>query len=131
MKVRLEIKNIHQKIMENERPKTLDDYIKTMKAQKDEVIPSINKANKLQGFGSSTKGQNFKASEVHRSMSGGRIMAQLSQNRGYCKTIGGRKVNPTIGKTLELSSNLATQYRQEYHQKTIRKNHRYRNRVLK
>lgn len=31
--VRLEIKNIHQRVMESQRPKTLDDYMKAMKAQ--------------------------------------------------------------------------------------------------
>jgi hypothetical protein len=117
MKVRLEIKNI----MENERPKTLDDYIKTMKAQKVEVIPSINKANKLQGFRFEYKGQNFKASEVHRSMSGGRIMAQLSQNRGIVKPLEAGKSTQLLGKTLELSSNLATSIAKNIIKKTIRK----------
>jgi len=121
MKIRLEIKNIHQKIMENERPKTLDDYIKSMKTQKVEVIPSINKANKLQGFRFEYKGQNFKASEVHRSMSGGRIMAQLSQNRGIVKPLEAGKSTQLLGKTLELSSNLATSIAKNIIKKTIKR----------
>jgi len=60
--IRLEIKNIHQKVMENERPKNLEDYIKAMKQQNVQVIPTINKANKLQGFRLEYKGYNLKAS---------------------------------------------------------------------
>ncbi|HDZ05503.1 MULTISPECIES: relaxase/mobilization nuclease domain-containing protein [Maribacter] len=121
IRIRLEIKHIHQKIMVNERPKTLDVYIKTMKAQKVEVIPCINKANKLQGFRFEYKGQNFKASEVHRSMSGGRIMAQLSQNRGIAKPLEVGKSAQLLGKTLELSTNLATSIAKNIIKKTIRK----------
>lgn len=121
LRIRLEIKNIHQKIMENERPKTLDNYIKTMKAQNVEVILSINKAGKLQGFRFEYKGQNFKASEVHRSMSGGRIMAQLSQNRGIAKPLEVGKSAQLLGKTLELSTNLATSIAKNIIKKTIKK----------
>jgi len=35
--------------------------------------------HKLQGFRLDYKGYNLKASEVHRSMSGGRIIGQLAQ----------------------------------------------------
>jgi hypothetical protein len=121
IRIRLEIKNIHQKIMENERPKTLDDYIKPMKTQKVQVIPSINKANKLQGFRFEYKGQNFKASEVHRSLSGGMIMAQLSQNRGITKPLEAGKSTQLLGKTLELSSNLATSIAKNIIKKTIKR----------
>ena len=121
MKIRLEIKNIHQKVMENERPKTLDDYMKAMKAQKVEVIPSINKANKLQGFRFQYQGHNFKASEVHRSMSGGRIMAQLSRNRGTGKPIQAGKSVQLLGKTVGISGNLATSIAKNIIKKTIKR----------
>ncbi|MDL5512686.1 relaxase/mobilization nuclease domain-containing protein [Arenibacter sp. M-2] len=107
IKVRLEIKNVHKRVMENDRPKTLDSYIKAMKERNIEVIPSINKANKLQGFRFQYKGQNFKASEVHRSMSGGKIIGQLSQNRTVGKQIAAEKSVQVLGKTLEMSTNLA------------------------
>ncbi|SDF15534.1 Relaxase/Mobilisation nuclease domain-containing protein [Pricia antarctica] len=107
IKIRLEIKNIHQKVMEKERPKTLDDYIKIMKTKNVEVIPSINKANKLQGFRFQYQGHNFKASEVHRSMSGGRIMALLSRNRGIGNPVQAGKSVQLLGKTVEMSGNLA------------------------
>lgn len=121
LRIRLEIKNIHQKVMENERPKNLDDYMKVMKSQNVEVIPSINKANKLQGFRFEYKGQNFKASEVHRSMSGGRIMAQLSQNIGITKPLEAGKSAQLLGKTLELSANLATSIAKNIIKKTIKR----------
>src|SRR5690606_17969862 len=105
--VRLEIKNIHQKVMEDQRPKTLDDYLRAMKERNIEVIPSINKANRLQGFRFQYKGQNFKASEVHRSMSGGKIIGQLSQNTTVGKQKAAEKYVQVLGKTREKSTNLA------------------------
>lgn len=121
IQVRLEMKNIHQRVMENERPKTLNDYMKAMKAQNVKVIPSINKANKLQGFRFQYQGHNFKASEVHRSISGGRIMAQLSRNKGIGKPIQAGKSVQLLGKTVEISGNLATSIAKNIIKKTIKR----------
>ena len=121
IQVRLEIKNIHLKVMENEKPKTLDIYMKAMQAHNVEVIPSINKANRLQGFRLEYKGNNFKASEVHRSMSGGRIMGQLSLNKGIGKTIEAGKKLQVLGKTLELSTNLASSIAKSVLKKVIKR----------
>ncbi len=121
IKVRLEIKNLHQRVMENERPKTLDSYIKAMQERNVEVIPVINKADKLQGFRLEYQGRNFKASEVHRSMSGGRIMGQLSQNMGIAKPIEVGKSVQLLGKTVEMSTNLATSIAKNIVKKTIRR----------
>ena len=121
IKVRLEIKNVHQRVMENDRPKTLDGYIKAMKERNIEVIPSINKANRLQGFRFQYKGQNFKASEVHRSMSGGKIIGRLSQNRSVGKQIAAEKSVQVMGKTLEMSTNLAASIAKNIFKKTIKK----------
>ena len=105
--MRNEIRNIHHRVMEGQRPKTLDNYIKAMKAQNVEVVPSINRANKLQGFRFEYQGHSFKASEVHRSMSGGKIMGQLSQNRGIGKQIEAARSVRVLGKTVEMGTNLA------------------------
>ncbi|PHN93393.1 mobilization protein [Maribacter sp. 6B07] len=121
IKIRFEIKEIHHKVMESDRPKTLDSYIKIMKERNVEVIPTINKANKLQGFRFQYEGHNFKASEVHRSMSGGRIMAQLSQNKGIAKPKEIGKSVQLMGKTLEMSSNLATSIAKNIIKKTIKR----------
>jgi len=118
---RLEIKNIHQRVMENERPKTLDDYIKAMQERNVEVVPSINKANKLQGFRFEYQGHNFKASKVHRSMSGGKIMGQLSQNKGVEKSIVADKSVQLLGKTLKMSTNLASSIAKNIIKKTIKR----------
>lgn len=120
--IRQEIKNIHQSVMDNQRPKNLEDYIKAMKEENVQVIPSINKANKLQGFRFEYKGYNLKASEVHRSMSGGKIMGQLAQNN---KSIGQPiKLNNTtqlLGKTIELSTNLAASIAKSMLKKVIKR----------
>lgn len=121
IKVRLEIKNVHQRVLENDRPKTLDSYIKAMKERNIEVIPSINKANRLQGFRFQYKGQNFKASEVHRTMSGGKIIGQLSHNRSVGKQIATEKSVQVLGKTLEMSTNLAASIAKGIIKKTIKK----------
>jgi len=105
---RLEIKNIHQRVMEGQRPKTLDAYIKAMASEKVKVVPTINKANQLQGFRFEHKGRNFKASEVHRSMSGGKILGEISNHAGLGKQMVAAKTVQVLGKTLELGTNLAT-----------------------
>ena len=121
IQVRLEIKNIHQRVMETESPKTLDSYIKAMKERNVEVIPTINRANNLQGFRFQYHGLNFKASEVHRSMSGGKIMAQLSLNKGIAKPKEVGKSVQLMGKTLEMSTNLATSIAKNIIKKTIKR----------
>ncbi len=119
--VRLEIKNIHQRVMESEKPKTLDSYIKAMKERNVEVLPSINRANKLQGFRFGYQGHNFKASKVHRSMSGGKIIGQLSQNKGMGKPIEAGKSVRLLGKTLEMSTNLASSMAKNVLKKVIKR----------
>ncbi len=119
--VRLEIKNIHLWVMENERPKTLDDYIKVMKERNVEVIPSINRANKLQGFRFGYQGYNFKASEVHRSISGGKIIGQITQNKGIGKPIEAGKSVQLLGKTLEMGTNLASSIAKSLLKKAIKR----------
>ncbi|MDL5510516.1 relaxase/mobilization nuclease domain-containing protein [Arenibacter sp. M-2] len=118
---RLEIKNIHQRVMEEQKPRTLDDYMKAMKAQNVEVIPSINKANKLQGFRLEYQGHNFKASQVHRSMSGGKIIGQLSQNKGMGNPIVAGKSVQILGKAMKLGTNLAASIAKNAIKKTIKR----------
>ncbi|GMN11877.1 relaxase/mobilization nuclease domain-containing protein [Croceitalea sp. MTPC9] len=119
--IRSEIKQLHEKVIETERPKSLDAYIKLMKEKDIKVIPSINIQNKLQGFRFEYKGQNLKGSEVHRSMSGGRLIFQISDNMNKGIT----KPNiPTIklsGKAIELSTNMATALAKQMIKRTIKK----------
>ena len=76
--IRFEIKQIHEKVMAEHRPKDLDRYIKLMEEKDIKVVPSINKSNRLQGFRFEFKGHSLKGSEVHRSMSGSRLLSGLS-----------------------------------------------------
>lgn len=61
--VRLEILHKHKAVAE-QRPMDFEEYKGLMKANGVEVIPTINKANKLQGFRVKYKNQLFKASEI-------------------------------------------------------------------
>lgn len=121
IRIRLEIKNIHQKIMESDRPKALESYIKAMKSKNVEVIPSINKAQKLQGFRFQYKDHNLKASEVHRSLSGGKIMGQLLQNNTMANQLEVVKSVQLLGKTVQLSTNLASSIAKNIVKKTIKR----------
>ncbi|SDB58940.1 Relaxase/Mobilisation nuclease domain-containing protein [Flavobacteriaceae bacterium MAR_2010_188] len=119
LNIRLAIKNIHENVMSSQRPRTLDEYVRAMKAEMVSVIPTINKANRLQGLRFEYKGSDFKASEVHRSMSGGRILGQLSQNSGMGTYKQPEKSVKLLGKTVELGSNLATSMAKNIIKKTI------------
>ncbi|PRX55374.1 relaxase/mobilization nuclease domain-containing protein [Flagellimonas meridianipacifica] len=119
--VRNEIKRVHEEVMRSERPKSLDAYIKLMEENGIKVIPNINRQEKLQGFRFEYKGQNLKGSEVHRSMSGGRIIAQISESAN--RVMNKSKV-PTLklaGKTIELSTNIATALAKRFAKKAIKR----------
>lgn len=121
IQTRLEIKNIHQKVMESQKPKTIDDYIKAMKAEQVKVIPSINKSNKLQGFRFEYQGVNLKGSEVHRSMSGGKLIGQLTLNNSLGKHKETAKSVRLLGKSVEMSANLVTSLAKNIIKKTIKR----------
>ena len=110
--LRKEIKNIHDRVLQS-RPRSMDEYISKMKAQKVDVIPTINKANQLQGFRVEYKGVNLKASEVDRSMSGNRLIPTISQNQGLRKFMEAPKDLQVLNKTVQLSSNLSTKIAKE------------------
>ena len=59
-----------------DKPRTFENYIKQMNAKGLQVNPTINKQGQVQGFriiDAETK-QNFKASEINRSMSVGNLI---------------------------------------------------------
>ncbi|AIY13871.1 relaxase/mobilization nuclease domain-containing protein [Cellulophaga baltica] len=104
--IRAEIKKIHDTVLRLEKPRSFEEYITKMKIKEVKVIPSINKANKLQGFRFEYRGVNLKGSEVHRSMSGGKIGAELALNvPKYMEKASVNTVN-ILGKGLEMSANL-------------------------
>lgn len=106
--VRQEIKQIHEKVITQMKPKDFDRYIKYMKQKDVRIIPSINKSNKLQGFRFEYKCHNLKGSEVHRSMSMGRIAERIGFDRNSSQKIAKDNTLKLLGKTVGVSPNLAT-----------------------
>jgi len=117
---RLAIRHINNKVMET-RPKSVDEYINKMKACNVQVIPSINKSNQLQGFRFEYKGANLKGSEVHRSMTGGKIIGEISQN---AKGIGMKEISSGLklmDKTVQLSTNMASKIAKDLIKQVIKR----------
>lgn len=104
--IRAEIKRRHDISMKSFRPKSFNDYIKAMETNGVKVIPSINKANKLQGFRFEFDGYNLKGSEIHRSMSGGNIGKELAGQVGREKFLKENSSINLLGKVVQLSDRL-------------------------
>jgi len=105
--VRSEIKQIHEKVITEMKPKDFDQYIKYMKQREVEVIPSVNKSNRLQGFRFEYQGNNFKGSEVHRSMSMGRIAERIGFDKSVAQNVAKENTMNVVGKSVGVSPNLA------------------------
>ena len=103
---RLAIKQINDRVLES-RPKSLDEYIKKMKEHQVTVIPSINKSNRLQGFRFEYKGLNLKGSDVHRSMTGGKLIGEITRNSAYTRMNELPSSLKLMDKTVQLSANMA------------------------
>ena len=103
---RLIIKQIYDRVLES-RPKSLDEYISKMNTNQVNVVPSINKSNQLQGFRFEYKGINLKGSDVHRSMTGGKIIGDISQNVGISRMKEVPDSLKLMDKTVQLSTNMA------------------------
>lgn len=106
--VRSEIKQIHEKVITEIKPKDFDQYIKYMKQRDVEVIPSINKSNRLQGFRFEYQGHNLKGSDVHRSMSMGRIAGRIWFDKTVTQKITKENTLNLLGNRVGVSPNLAT-----------------------
>ena len=119
--IRVEIRQISEQVIAELKPKDFDQYIKFMRKQQVEVIPSINRQNQLQGFRFEYKGINLKGSEVHRTMSGGKLGIQISTNsqRGLVPEKG--NVIKLSNKAVELSTNLAMSLAKNAIKKVIKK----------
>lgn len=105
--LRSEIQRIHEKVMAKERPRDFDQYIKSMEENKVKVVPSINRQNQLQGFRFEYKGTNLKGSEVHRSMSMGRIAGQMNFEKDRVQRMAKDRSMELLGRTVNVPSNLA------------------------
>lgn len=78
--IRSEIFSIHKSVLAK-KPKNGKEYGALMLEKNVKIIPTVNKAGKQQGLRVEFKGQNFKASEVHRSMSIGNLSKAIIQIR--------------------------------------------------
>ncbi|MEN8185955.1 MAG: relaxase/mobilization nuclease domain-containing protein [Bacteroidota bacterium] len=119
--IRLEMKQIHMRIMNEMKPESFDHYINLMKNENVKVIPTINKSNKLQGFRFEYKDHNLKGSEVHRSMSGGKIGLQISNHNSIGLKIDKDNQIKLLGKTTELSPNIVAALTKKAIKLTIKK----------
>jgi len=69
LEVRKRIYNVHNDIMINGKPKDFNEYSKMMNSKGIEIIPTITKQGKIQGFRVNYQGYDLKATQVHRNMS--------------------------------------------------------------
>lgn len=104
--IRSEIKRRHDLTMKQYKPRTFQDYIKSMETNGVKVIPSINKANKLQGFRFEFDKYNLKGSEVHRSMTGGNIGKSLASEKSMSSFLKENTQLKLADKTIELSTGM-------------------------
>ena len=105
--IRNEIKRRHDLSMKQFRPKSFDEYIKVMETNGVKVIPSINNQNKLQGFRFEFDGHNLKGSEINRNMSILNIGKELNKNPNASLFKAKSNQVKLLGKTLELTPNVA------------------------
>ncbi len=102
--IRSEIKRRHDLTMKQFKPQTFQDYIKAMETNGIKVIPSINKANKLQGFRFEFDKYNLKGSEIHRSMTGGNIGKSLASGKSMSSFLQENTQLKLAGNVVALSS---------------------------
>lgn len=105
--IRTEIKRRHDLTMKQFKPKSFDDYVKTMQVNGVKVIPTINNQNKLQGFRFEFNGHNLKGSEIHRNMSVGNIGKQISGIQGKSILKENNVSIKLAGKVVDLTPSLA------------------------
>ena len=119
--IRQEIKQVHDKVMAEQRPQELDRYIKLMKENNVKVVPSINKSNQLQGFRFGYKGHSLKGSEVHRSMSGSRLVMGIGEHAGMGFVENKDNTVSLMGKATQLSGNIALRLAKQVIKQAIQK----------
>lgn len=117
---RKEVQNIHEKVLLS-KPRSLDDYIKRMQKNQVKVIPSINKSNQLQGFRFEYKGISLKGSEIHRSMSGSKIVLGIRQNNSFTKLREAPKSLQLASNTIQLSTGFINKMVKDLVKQTIKR----------
>ncbi len=119
--IRTEIKRRHDLTMKQFKPRSFDDYLKSMRANGVKVIPTINNQKKLQGFRFEFAGHNLKGSEVHRNMSLGNIGKQISRIQGKSILKENNVSVKLAGKVVDLTPSLALKITKFILKKVIQK----------
>ncbi len=119
--IRTEIKRRHDLTMKQFKPRSFDDYLKSMRANGVKVIPTINNQKKLQGFRFEFAGHNLKGSEVHRNMSLGNIGKQISVIQGKSILKENNVSVKLAGKVVDLTPSLALKITKFILKKVIQK----------
>lgn len=117
---RIVVQKIHEKMIQS-RPKSLDEYINQMKERQVKVIPIINKSNQLQGFRFEYKGVNLKGSDIHRSMTGSKIVLGISQNNSFTKLKEAPKSLQLASNTIQLSTGFINKMVRDLVKQTIKR----------
>ena len=119
--IRSEIKRRHDLTMRQFKPQTFQYYIKAMETNGIKVIPSINKANKLQGFRFEFDKYNLKGSEIHRSMTGGNIGKSLASGKSMSSFLQENTQLKLAGNTVALSTGMVKAIAKQVIKKIISK----------
>ena len=119
--IRTEIKRRHDLTMKQFKPRSFDDYVKTMQVNGVKVIPTINNQNKLQGFRFEFDGHNLKGSEIHRNMSVSNIGKQISGLQGKSILKENNVSIKLAGKVVDLTPSLALKITKFIIKKAIQK----------
>lgn len=106
--MRMILKRMHDRVIAEAQPRDFDQYINSMKQFQVTVTPSINKQNKLQGFRFEFASTNLKGSEIHRSMSMGKIAEQIGFNRNVVEKAKTEGIIRLLDRTVNVTPNLAT-----------------------
>ncbi|UZH54167.1 relaxase/mobilization nuclease domain-containing protein [Salinimicrobium tongyeongense] len=118
--LRKEVQHIHQQVLQA-KPKSLDEYLKKMKNHQVRVLPSINKANQLQGFRFEYKGINLKGSQIHRSMNGNNIILAISQNNRYTRLREAPKTMKLLDSPIQLSTGIINKITKDLMKQAIKR----------
>ena len=85
--IRAELKKIHDNVLRYEKPTSFEQYITQMKAKHVNVIPSINKGHKLQGFRFEYKGVNLLGKTIEMSANLAASIAKSAIKKAITKGI--------------------------------------------
>ena len=97
---RSEIQKAHEQTIGQERAKDLQTYINRMQEKQITVIPVINKSKELQGFRFEYKGQSWKGSEVHRSMSASNLLKSINREKSVVLSGTSVPIAPSLAKAV-------------------------------